>query len=231
MSRPDDTQTHNPVPEVKEVYHATHFAFALRDYELIPQTHVYSPWFCFRGYMWRIKSYPKGNHTHEMDLSVYLQCGGPIHHHHQHYQQEHRSMTSKDVVGSSTIITDGDDESDDDVDGYEENDSAKKDNNWSVHARFSIHIVHPSTELAKAVVSTDGLFHDGSVINERWETKMNPKTEIVKKGSHRFRASVADWGFLEMVPLALLQPFGYADKDMNVVILVGLKVRERVLID
>ena len=53
------------------------FISVIRNYLGIETQKIYSPFHSFGGFKWRLLIFPRGNQTRD-DLSVYLECGGPI---------------------------------------------------------------------------------------------------------------------------------------------------------
>lgn len=53
------------------------FEYELRNWERLEETKVYSPFHEFAGFTWRLLIFPSGNQA-DTDISVYLECGGPV---------------------------------------------------------------------------------------------------------------------------------------------------------
>lgn len=205
----------------------TDFAFALRKYDSIQQNKVYSPWHHFGGFRWRLLIFPKGNQSSSHELSVYLECGGPSNRVEfgPHAQQHGFSANGKEAaVATMAPLT------------------------WSRPAKFSLHLVHPSSPVAiKCLSMADDQDHylsdlDVSDSNTGANVSMTPagrgggvvggvitavqRQDVVKETSHIFRENASDWGFLEFASFNMLQPMQYADEDMNVVIMVRIRLQD-----
>lgn len=190
----------------------TQFAYVLRKYDSISESRVYSPWHYFGEFKWRLLIFPRGNHSSNHDLSVYLECGGPIAREEnvQGISPNHPSPNGKESVVSPLAIT-----------------------AWNRPARFSLHLVHPLSPIAKHAIESDSPLTDPSLVEpDSIDTPLTrsvqsaPRGDLVKETSHLFRNNVTDWGFLEFAPFSNLQPGGYADDDMNVVIMVKIRLQD-----
>lgn len=190
----------------------TQFAYVLRKYHAIAENRVYSPWHYFGGFKWRLLIFPRGNHSSNHDLSVYLECGGPIapEGNLQPASVSHPSPNGKESVASALPA-----------------------NSWTRPAKFSLHLVHPLSPIAKHAIESDSPLTDPSLVEPdvidsslTRSLQSAPRGELVKETSHIFRNHVTDWGFLEFASFNNLQPGGYADDDMNVVIMVKIKLQE-----
>lgn len=190
----------------------TQFAYVLRKYNTISENRVYSPWHYFGAFKWRLLIFPRGNHSSNHDLSVYLECGGPI------APQDNLQPTSvsqpspngKESVVATPPVT-----------------------SWTRPAKFSLHLVHPLSAIAKHAIESDSPLTDPSLVEPdavdsslTRSLQSTPRGDLIKETSHVFRNNVTDWGFLEFAPFNNLQPGGYADDDMNVVIMVKIKLQE-----
>lgn len=54
------------------------FVHVLQDYRAVRIRRVYSPYHPHGGYLWRLLIFPRGNESRNGELSVYLECGGPV---------------------------------------------------------------------------------------------------------------------------------------------------------
>lgn len=186
----------------------TQFAYVLRRHNTIIENRIYSPWHYFGGFKWRLLIFPRGNHSSNHDLSVYLECGGPTAHEENHNRA---SSNGKEAVGSAPLT-----------------------NSWNRPAVFSLRIVHPSSPIARAAVNSKSALIDPSSVDANvhdpvlssQSAQLPPRGDVVKETSHIFRNNVADWGFLEFAPLSNLKPGFYADGDMNVVIMVKIGLQD-----
>lgn len=192
----------------------TQFAYVLRKYDSILENRIYSPWHLFGGFKWRLLIFPKGNHTSNHDLSVYLESGGPITRDDQPAPQPH-PVTSPNGKGVAF--------------------PTPPPASWSRPAKFSLHLVHPTSPIAKSALLSQSSTSDAATadltipeaaINAAVNINSGQKTEVVKETHHVFRHNASDWGFLEFAPFASLQPGHYADSDMNVVIMVKIKLQD-----
>ncbi|CDF40331.1 unnamed protein product [Chondrus crispus] len=212
----------NPIaipPEAKPS--ATHFVYVLRRYKTIQEIKVHSPWHVFDGYKWRLLIFPRGNQPNSHELSVYLECGGPVNRSEQpHYaHQNAKGPNGKEAAMTPmTPVT------------------------WSRPAKFSLLLLHPSSPIAKKSVRTppdreralsglDGVESNSSNVSSLKSMGRSPtgvsaiqKPDITKETSHNFKENASDWGFLEFAPFNVLEPTQYADDDMNVVIMVRIRL-------
>lgn len=69
-----DTPAAAAVPQAEKTEFT--FDYELRDWARIEEPKVYSAWYNFAGYSWRLLIFPNGNQL-ESDISIYLECGGP----------------------------------------------------------------------------------------------------------------------------------------------------------
>lgn len=126
------------VPEEEKL--DTEFTYVLRRYPSIQENKVYSPWHNFGYFRWRLLIFPKGNQNSNHDLSVYLECGGPSHLpsaadrtvQAQYGQHHHASPNGKEAAVASGPAM-----------------------QWSRPAKFSLHLVHPASSVAKAAMARE----------------------------------------------------------------------------
>lgn len=203
------------------------FHYVLRAYNSCEKQKIYSPYHSHGGYNWRLLIFPSGNQT-KSDLSVYLECGGPVIHDASDKRvaeagADHGITRHQGVVQS-----------------------------WSRSAHFHLHLVHPSrwaalginvselkhtqpgpTDGAQDPVSPSAAARVGfdtphahgtdPVLTQGQQRKCHP-ADIVKDTSHTFRDRESDWGFCEFAPFKLLQAGMHADEHMNVVIKVVIRL-------
>lgn len=193
----------------------TQFVYVLRRYNTIRESKINSQWHFFGGFRWRLLIFPRGNQTSSHDLSVYLECGGPVSHAAGgDYMSEYASAGSgKEVaVGGVANI------------------------NWSRPAKFSLHLVHPMSPIGRASLKDETENENALLDVDVTDSNLGltgvgagvhaPRADVVKETSHIFRETASDWGFLEFAPFASLQPMQYADDDMNVVIMVRIRLQD-----
>lgn len=190
----------------------THFVYVLRRYDKIPDNKVYSPWHNFGGFQWRLLIFPKGNQSSSHDLSVYLECGGPIP---RLTAPEYGTTSNGKEVGISPAAT-----------------NTKL--VWSRPAKFSLHLIHPMSTIGRAHLAPvkddqdpEGGLSDVDVSEGNLGVSspmLGARQDTPKETSHVFRDNASDWGFLEFAPFATLQPGQYADDDMNIVIMVRIRL-------
>lgn len=214
----------HPATSLDEDNRDTQFTFVLRKYTTIVEHRVYSPWHYFGGYKWRLLIFPRGNHTSNHDLSVYLECGGP------HLHDDVSQQSSNAANNTSSNINDPTSPSG----GKDTSIITAPSTPWNRHAKFSLHLVHPTSPIAKAAVNSDDLLTDPSMFdlditdsNTPPRMHANPRSDMVKETNHTFRQNVSDWGFLEFAPFSTLQPNSYADDSFNVVIMVKIRLQEQ----
>ena len=173
----------------------TRFTFILRRYDTISDVKVHSPWHHFGGFRWRLLIFPKGNHTSDHDLSVYLECGGPDH-----------PANGRDAVHITATP-------------------------WRRPAKFSLHVVHPTSPVARAAMRDDPIPSQSGLADlDAADSNLLPAqpipSDIMKETMHTFRGNASDWGFLEFASFGNLQPGQYADDEMNVVIVVKIHLED-----
>lgn len=181
---------------------------------------VYSAWHELLGYKWRLLIFPKGNKIDDEDMSVYLDCGGPI-------SPAEKKDNKEDVQ-----------ESDDDDDKKSVTSTADC-NSWSRFASFSLHLMKSkmlndkldgSVQAAKVA----GLEEDSpplimSQSTESFDSLFNEEMcGVCKDSSHSFTERVSDWGFLEFVSLSSLEEGPYADADGNITVMVAISFQDDV---
>lgn len=190
----------------------TQFSYVLRKYDSIAENRVYSPWHIFGSFKWRLLIFPRGNHTSNHDLSVYLECGGPCTREDQAppapVSNHPMSPNGKEAVVATLPPT-----------------------SWSRPAKFSLHLLHPSSPIYKAAVNSDAALSDPSladldVTDDPHLPQPTHRSDLMKGTSHLFRPHVSDWGFLEFAPFSSLQPSSFADDEMNVVIMVKIELQD-----
>lgn len=191
----------------------TRFVYVLRQYDSISDSRVHSPWHYFGGFKWRLLIFPKGNQSSNHDLSVYLECGGPI------VKNEVAPQSASNRAppnGKESVM--------DPIPSHA----------WNRPAKFSLHLVHPSSPVARVALDSDIRFSDPPAVADsdlldsalsHHPMQQSPR-DVVKETSHIFRKNVSDWGFLEFAPFSNLQPGRYADDDMNVVLMVKIRLEE-----
>lgn len=95
----------------------------------------------------------------------------------------------------------------------------KEGGDWEKTAEFELKLIHPDSTMGRAWLGKGGqgpsLPTEGSF--------------GVKKSWHKFLRVDRDWGFLEFAPFDVLQPGGYADEELNVVIGVRICVSEHLV--
>lgn len=193
----------------------TEFVYVLRRYNTIPDSKIYSPWHFFGGFRWRLLIFPRGNQTSSHDLSVYLECGGPV-----SRAAGGNDMSEYAGVGNGKEIAVG----------------GVANIHWNRPAKFSLHLVHPMSPIGRANLKdeteNDNALSDVDVTDSGLGVTgigagvHTPRGEIVKETSHTFRETASDWGFLEFASFTLLQPMQYADDNMNVVIMVRIRLQD-----
>lgn len=194
--------SHDPTRDTK-------FTYVLRSYSTIQEQRVYSPYHNFAGFKWRLLIFPRGNQSSNHDLSVYLECGGPV-----QRTGDASAPNGRDPISSS-------------LSPYP----------WQRPAKFWLILVHPSSPIARAElpsnpVSTAEQNPDISssdpepLANNSAAAHTPARNEIVKEAQHNFRETASDWGFLEFASFSILKPSQYADTDMNVVILVRIHLQD-----
>lgn len=183
----------------------TEFVYVLRRYNQIPETKVYSPWHIFGGFRWRLLIFPKGNQSSSHDLSVYLECGGPSSRvpGAQHFGT---AANGKETVvagmNSSQLLS------------------------WNRPAKFSLHLVHPKSPIGKAHLESPDPAAALSDVDVVENGMSGTRGDMYKETSHTFRENASDWGFLEFASFQALQPGQYADDEMNVVIMVRIRLQD-----
>lgn len=224
-----DTDTAPPLATVKPTSTAlispeddnreTEFTYVLRRYPTIQELKVHSPWHWFGSFCWRLLIFPKGNQSSNHDLSVYLECGGPER---PPDANPHSTTVANDVHHPPN--------------GKEAAIASVSTASWSRPAKFSLHLVHPSSPIAKRaiaakpgeIVVSDHSLADldvsDSIVNSN--TALPIRADVVKETNHIFKENASDWGFLEFAPFSTLQPSQYADDDMNVVIMVRIRLQD-----
>lgn len=229
---PDNDPAHRPAsalsPTQEDDNRDTQFTFVLRKYDSIRENKVYSPWHYFGGFKWRLLIFPQGNQSSSHDLSVYLECGGPgtrpeyaAHDYHHPISPNGKEA----AIATMAPLT------------------------WSRPAKFSLHLVHPSSPVALKALSGRDRDHTltdldasdstagpitssasaaarGTAVTGSVVSSQQPRPDIVKDTSHNFRENASDWGFLEFASFNLLQPMHYADEEMNVVIMVRIRLMD-----
>lgn len=210
---PQNQQNSSGSPPIDDDNRDTQFTYVLRKYNSIAENRVYSPWHVFGGFKWRLLIFPRGNHTSNRDLSVYLECGGPYTR--EDVLQQPLSNHSMSPNGKEMAV-------------------ALPSTSWSRPAKFSLHLVHPSSPVAKAAINSEETLTDPSLIhldvtesNISSRPQSSARSDMVKETNHIFRPNVSDWGFLEFAPFTTLQSNAYADDDMNVVIMVKIRLHEQ----
>lgn len=193
----------------------TEFVYVLRRYNTILDNKVHSPWHIFGGFRWRLLIFPRGNQTSSHDLSVYLECGGPV----------SRTAGGDDLseyagIGNGKEIAMG----------------GVANVPWSRPAKFSLHLVHPMSPIGRAHLrretENENALSDVDVTDSNMGRGgvgggvLVSRNDITKETSHIFKESASDWGFLEFAPFTSLQPKHYADDDMNVVIMVRIRLQD-----
>lgn len=90
---------------------------------------------------------------------------------------------------------------------------------WEKTAEFELILVHPDSIMGRAWlgkgVDGRGRSMDGSF--------------VAKESWHRFRRVERDWGFLEFASFDELQPGGFADEELNVIVAVRIRVLEHLM--
>lgn len=99
---------------------------------------------------------------------------------------------------------------------------------WSCLAKLSLHVVHPSSPVAKAGMgegtSSNGVFEvDLSGVGFRSYARTSG--DIVRESTHTFRNYTRDWGFLEFAPIGDLVPMNYADEEGNLTFMARVRLQ------
>lgn len=210
------TVASNPAPPATDDDNGvTGFTYVLRKYNTIVEKKVYSPWHYFGGFRWRLLIFPKGNQaTSNNDISVFLECGGPSNGPTDPLPSfdsvSHISAKGKEAVVPSIPPT-----------------------SWSRPAKFSLHLLHPSSPIAISSLARDNAQFDRNlpdldVLDSNLSSAAHTSTrsDIIKDTSHVFRDTASDWGFREFAQFSILQPTKYADDDMNVTIMVRIRLQD-----
>lgn len=231
-----------PVPSAPEEDKLdTEFSYVLRKYNTIQEQKVYSPWHHFGYFRWRLLIFPKGNQSSSHDLSVYLECGGPsnlptpseraAHALPNHHQISPNGKEAAIAAGPSIpwsrpakfslhLVHPNSPDAryamarDADLADHDHNLFDLDVSESNVNSNVSVTV--PATGTDPVIAPAAGLAPNPSVTGVM--------RDIVKETSHIFRENASDWGFLEFAPFASLQPHHYADAEMNVVIMVKIRL-------
>lgn len=190
------------------------FVYVLRNYPSLEKVKVHSPWHEFGGFCWRLLIFPRGNQT-KNDLSVYLECGGPVNPDGSEKRATDSSSTELSIARHLSPTQ-----------------------TWSRPAHFFLHLVHPSRWADAGVTAADlrapiDPNDQNSVHVEEPSADVSLSyqhrgvlADVIKDTAHIFRDRESDWGFCEFAQFATLRPGFHCDNNHNAVIKVRIRLDE-----